>query len=175
VICIVRDPRDVALSEYHFQIKRRLIAEQFPLADFVTLFLANQLDHPYGSWFENVASWYFVRRGHPGFLLVRYEALQSEPMVEMERITNFLDVPGDSKSLSFAIEQSSAERMRDLERKQAHLWSSTKDTRLDKPFVREAKAGGWRTELPPDCAARIEAAWGGLMTDLGYLDGVRQR
>src|SRR5579864_3903338 len=34
VICIVRDPRDVVLSEYHFQIKRRVLAEDFPISDF---------------------------------------------------------------------------------------------------------------------------------------------
>ncbi|MFZ0761642.1 MAG: sulfotransferase domain-containing protein [Candidatus Sulfotelmatobacter sp.] len=173
VICIVRDPRDVALSEYHFQIKRSIIGEEFPLANFVTLFLSNQLGHPYGSWFENVGSWFLTRRSHPGFLLVRYEALQSQALPEMVRIANFLGISANPKTLAFAIEQSSADRMRELEKKQAHLWSSTKETRLDKPFVRQARAGGWRTELPPDCASRIEAAWGSLMADLGYLNGVR--
>jgi len=168
VIYIVRDPRDVVLSEYHFQIKRRVIGEEFPIADFVTRFLRNQLGHPYGSWSENVASWLYTRGSHPGFLLVQYEALLSQATREMGRIANFLGVEGNPASLSHAIEQSSASRMRELEQKQAHLWSSTKDTRLDKPFVREAKAGGWHTELPQDCVARIEAAWGGLMTDIGY-------
>ena len=168
VIYIVRDPRDVVLSEYHFQIKRSVIGEDFPLAEFVTRFLTNQLGQPYGNWYENVGSWCFTRRNHPGFLLVRYEELQSQPVPEMAKIAKFLGVLADPTSLSFAIEQSSADRMRELERRQAHLWSSTKETRLDKPFVREAKAGGWRTELPEHCLARIEMAWGGLMTSLGY-------
>jgi Sulfotransferase domain len=173
VICIVRDPRDVVLSVYHFQIKRRVIGEELPIADFVARFLSNRLGHPYGNWFENVGSWYFTRSGHPDFLLVRYEDLQSRAVPEMARIANFLGVPGDRGALGRAVEQSSADRMRELEKKQAHLWSSTRDTRPDKPFVREAKAGGWRTELPPDCVARIEAAWGGLMTELGYELAVR--
>lgn len=173
VIYIVRDPRDVMLSEYHFQIKRRLIGEDFPLAEFVTQFLRGQQDHPHGSWFENVGSWVFIRGHHPGFLLVRYEDLLSQPVPEMARIAAFVGVRADSASLARAIEQSSAERMRELEKKQAHLWSSTKDTRLDKPFVRKAKAGGWRAELPQECAAMIEATWGRLMTDLGYELSVR--
>jgi len=173
VIYLVRDPRDVVLSEYHFQIKRRVIGEQFPLAAFVPRFLSNQLGHPYGSWFENVGSWCFTRRNHPGFLLVAYEALQTQAAAEMARIATFLGIAGDARSLAFAIEQSSADRMRELENKQAHLWSSTRETRPDKPFVRQAKAGGWHTELPRECAASIEAAWGGLMADLGYLNGAR--
>lgn len=168
VIYIVRDPRDVALSEYHFQIKCRVIAENFPISDFVTGFLGSRTGVPYGNWFENVSSWFFTRRAHPGFILVRYEALQSHSVEEMARIAKFLGVRADKQALSNAVAQSSAERMRELERKQAHLWSSTRETRLDKPFVREAKAGAWRDVLPPDCVAQIETAWGSLMTDLGY-------
>jgi len=31
-----------------------------------------------------------------------------------------------------------------------------------------AKAGGWRANLPRDCVARIESAWGSLMEEMGY-------
>jgi hypothetical protein len=168
VIYVVRDPRDVLLSEYHFKIKRRVIPDGYPVKDFVGRFLRNELGHPYGSWFENVGSWIYTRGNHPGFLLVHYEGLLNDPLPEMMRISNFLGVPAEPKSLSHAIEQSSADRMRALEKKQAHLWSSTKDTRLEKPFVRAAKAGGWRSALTPDSAARIEEAWGDLMVELGY-------
>ena len=58
--------------------------------------------------------------------------------------------------------------MRELEKKQGHLWSSTKRTRQDKPFVRAAKAGGWKNELSEASVAEIESAWGGLMRELGY-------
>ena len=58
--------------------------------------------------------------------------------------------------------------MRELEKKQGHLWSSTKQTRQDKPFVRAAKAGGWKNELSEASIAEIESAWGGLMRELGY-------
>jgi hypothetical protein len=175
VICIVRDPRDVALSEYHFQIKRGLIGDDAPVADFVTSFLGHKQEHSYGTWYENVGSWFFTRRSHPAFLLVRYESMQSQPMPEMARIAEFLGATVDPEALAFAVKQSSADRMRELEKKQAHLWSSTKDTRPDKPFVRQAKAGGWRSDLPHDCVAKIEAAWGGLMTELGYELSVHAR
>jgi hypothetical protein len=58
--------------------------------------------------------------------------------------------------------------MRELEKKQGQLWSSTRETRQDKPFVRSAKAGGWKTELPESSIAEIEAAWAPLMRDIGY-------
>jgi len=58
--------------------------------------------------------------------------------------------------------------MRELEKKQGHLWSSTRETRKDKPFVRTAKAGGWKTELPASSVCEIETAWAILMHEIGY-------
>jgi hypothetical protein len=169
VIYIVRDPRDVVLSAYHFDIKRQAIAENHSLEMYVTDFVRGKTDHEYGTWAENVASWLYVRGSDPGFLLVRYERLQSHGIQELTRIAQFLNIPSDSQRLTLALEQSSAKRMRELEQKQAHLWSSTKETRKDKSFVRAAKAGGWKTELPESCVAEMESNWGGLMKDLGYI------
>jgi Sulfotransferase domain len=168
VIHIVRDPRDVVLSEYHFDIKRRAIAEDYPLEKFVSRFVRGELNHPYGTWGENTATWFYTRGNSPRLLLVTYESLQSEGAHQMARIAEFLAVPTSPERITFAIEQSSADRMRELEKKQGHLWSSTKETRQDKPFVRSAKAGGWKSELPEAGVAEIESAWGGLMRELGY-------
>jgi hypothetical protein len=126
------------------------------------------VNHQSGTWYENVASWFYTRRRDPRFLLVKYEALQSQGMDEMERIAGFLGIDATPERLAFAIEQSSANRMRELEKTQAHLWSSTRETRKDKPFVRSAQSGGWRVELCEASIAEIESAWGGLMREIGY-------
>jgi hypothetical protein len=58
--------------------------------------------------------------------------------------------------------------MRELEAAQTRQWSSTKDTRKDLPFVRAAKAGGWKTELHAASVEELERTWGPLMKWLGY-------
>jgi len=168
ILYVVRDPRDVVLSEYYFDIKRRAIPEDFPVQQFVSRFVQGEVNHPYGTWGENAASWFYTRGGDSRFLLVKYEALQSQAMEEMTRIAAFLGIAASPQQLATAIERSSADRMRELEKKQGHLWSSTKDTRQDKPFVRSAKAGGWKKELPEPSVAEIESAWGHLMREMDY-------
>jgi sulfotransferase family protein len=168
VIYVVRDPRDVVLSEYYFDIKRRAVADDCPLQQFVSRFVRGQLNHAYGTWGENVATWFYTRRRDHRFLLVKYETLQSQAMHEMGRIADFLGISAGPERLSFAIAQSSADRMRELEKKQGHLWSSTRETRQDKPFIRSARAGGWKTELPETSVLEIESAWGELMHQIGY-------
>jgi hypothetical protein len=58
--------------------------------------------------------------------------------------------------------------MQSLEKTQSEQWIATKGTRQDIPFVREAKAGGWKTKLPPAAVRTIEQAWGRTMKEFGY-------
>jgi hypothetical protein len=167
VIYVVRDPRDVALSQFHFHRKRKVIEDDYPAEKFVSRFVAGQTS-PYGSWGENVASWLSTRHNRPGFLLLRYEDMLEDAARELTKVAAFLEIPPDAARIQNAVTRSSAEEMRKLEKTQAHLWSSTKSTRQDVPFVREAKAGGWRAGLPEPAVAELEAAWGHLMTYLGY-------
>ncbi|HVM94531.1 MAG TPA: sulfotransferase domain-containing protein [Terriglobales bacterium] len=168
VIHIVRDPRDVVLSEYYFDIKREAIPEDFPKDKFVSRFVSGELNHPYGTWGENTATWYYARGNTSRLLLVTYESLQSDGPHQMARIAGFLGIHTTPEKIAYAIEQSSADRMRELEKKQGHLWSSTKRTRQDKPFVRAAKAGGWKKELSAASIEEIETKWGRIMQELGY-------
>ncbi len=167
VIYVVRDPRDVALSQFHFHRKRKLIEDDYPMEKFVARFVAGQTG-PYGSWGDNVASWLSTRQNRPGFLLLRYEDMLDDAARELAKVAAFLEIPPDPERIANAVKRSSADEMRKMEKSQAHLWSSTKETRQDVPFVRSAKAGGWRESMPEAAVAELEAAWGHLMTYLGY-------
>lgn len=167
VIYIVRDPRDVALSQYHYHRKRRLIADDYPLADFVTRFVAGETCD-YGSWAENVSTWLVARRNHSKFLLLRYEDMIADTARELAKVASFMGIPAGSEQLLTAVERSSADNMRKLEKMQSHVSTMTKRSRQDLPFVRSASKGGWKTNLPEPLVAKIEAAWGPLMQSLGY-------
>jgi hypothetical protein len=167
VIYVVRDPRDVALSQFHFHRKRGLIEDGYPPEKFVARFVKGETS-PYGSWGENVAGWLATRQNRPGFLLLRYEDMLADAARELNKVAAFLEIPADGERILNVVQRSSADEMRKLEKSQGHLWSSTQSTRKDVPFVRAAKAGGWRTGLPEAAVAQLEAAWGPLMTYLGY-------
>lgn len=168
VIYIVRDPRDVVVSEYHFFRKRRWIADDFPIAQFVGRFLSGKTSD-YGSWQENVSSWIGTRNHHSGFLLLRYEDMLAETADALTKIAAFLGIPATPDQLKQAVDRSSADEMRKLERSSAPGASSvTRIGRADIPFVRSAHAGGWKDTLPESSVAEMEAALGPLMQWLGY-------
>jgi hypothetical protein len=176
VIYIVRDPRDVVISYFHFQRKYGHISDNCALDDYVGSFVAGRVSGDWGSWGEHVGSWTGARMDSPRFLLVRYEDLESQPAAELKNICDFLGIKPEAALLSQTIERSSAQKMKELEKKQGEHWVSTKGKRADIPFIGSASSGKWRTTLPPASVAAIETAWGDLMLRLGYqLSSDRER
>jgi hypothetical protein len=174
IIYIVRDPRDVAVSFYHHNVKAGNISDDYPMEDFTARFIAAEFDPRWGSWSDHVVSWLTLRRARPGFILLRYEDVKSDPARELARLAAFLqnsgfgNIESAPEKLQRAIDLSSPERMRELEKKQAHGWVLTRNTRPDKPFVRTATSGAWKSTLSPSSVALIESAWGSVMQELGY-------
>ena len=169
VLYIVRDPRDVVLSYYDFCRKYRQIEDNFPLGRFVSDFVAGRLlSFDWGTWSENVSSWFYTRNGRPDFLLLRYEDMLENTNGQLSRVASFLGVDPTPEVLNSAVERSSADRMRGMEKTQGDQWVTTKNKRSDIPFVRTASSGLWKEKLPAESIAEIESAWGPLMRQLGY-------
>lgn len=168
VIYIVRDPRDVLISNYEFQLKKGAISDACTLEQFSLHFMRSAVQPKFGSWRDHVLSWTGTRQGDDNFLLLRYEDMLANTQQEATKIASFLGVDSSPDRIARAVELSSADRMRRLEKQQARQWSATKNTRQDKPFVRKAVSGDWKSRLPHSCVARLEAEWGDVMRDLGY-------
>jgi Sulfotransferase domain len=174
IIHIVRDPRDVAVSFYHHNIKAGIIPDNYPMDEFIPRFIAAEFDSARGSWADNVMSWLTMRQGKSNFLLLRYEDMKENTSRELLKVARFLQQAGFAKvetspeKLARAVELSTPERMRTLEKQQAAQHVQLKRTRQDKPFIRSAKTGGWHADLSPKSVAQIETAWGDVMQNLGY-------
>jgi hypothetical protein len=111
VIYVVRDPRDVALSQFHFHRKRGLIEDGYPPERFVARFVAGETS-PYGSWGENVAGWLATRQNRPGFLLLRYEDMLEDAARELNKVASFLEIPPNEERIANAVRRSAADEMR---------------------------------------------------------------
>jgi len=167
-IYIVRDPRDVVVSNYHWEMKKRSMGEAYPIEKFVAGWLEPVYWIRIGSWGDHVTSWLSTRHGHGDFLLLRYEDLLADPKRELARIARLLGLEPVPERLARAAELSSADRMRKLEKEQGGKWVETRNTRQDKQFVRQGTSGGWRTVLTEESVALIEKVYGPIMKNLGY-------
>jgi hypothetical protein len=168
VIYIVRDPRDVAVSHYAFQLKLGYFQDGYPMGEFIRRWVAGEVDPYCASWGENVGSWLATHWGRPDFLLLTYEQMKADTARELAKVSDFLQIRYDQAALQKAIALSSAERMRELEKHDEERWIGTRKRRKDVRFVGKATTGGWRSVLAPEDVARIESAWAPIMRVLGY-------
>jgi len=174
VVYIVRDPRDVAVSHYHYNMKRRNIPEGYPLDDYIPRFMVSEFNPRIGSWGDHVMSWLCLRENRSDFLLLYYEDMLQNTQRELTRIASFLkeaavlETDPAPERIARAVEQSSTDRMRRLEKTQGDQWKMTKGSRQDKPLVRAATASGWKSALSANSVSKIEEAWGPVMLRLGY-------
>jgi hypothetical protein len=167
-VYIVRDPRDVFISYYEFQLKRRVISDDCSLEEFLPRFMESAIEPKIGSWRDHVVSWTATRGNQKDFLLLRYEDMTADTQKESTKIASFLGLDSNPERIARAVALSSADRMRQLEKEQSGQWNATRNTRQDKPFVRKASAGGWRSTLSERCVAQIESSWGDVMRSVGY-------
>ena len=171
VIYIVRDPRDVAVSFYFYNLKVRVIPDGYPMDEFVDRWVVANVV-PYadrvGCWQDHVLSWLRLRGSASNFKLIRYEDLVDDAGRELIKIAPLLGIEPTPERIERAVRLSSAREMQSLEQKESGKWGTTKDTRQDIPFVREAKSGGWRKKLPASAVKTIEQSWGATMKELGY-------
>jgi hypothetical protein len=104
VIGLVRDPRDVMVSSFHFKKDRRG-SYQGNFSAFV-----RHPDFGLESWFKHYVSW----RSHWD-LVVNYADMRQNTRREFARILGMLDVACPEEVVTRAIERSSIENVREIE------------------------------------------------------------
>ena len=168
VVYLVRDPRDVAVSYYHYLVKYKALSEGYPIVRFIDQLIDEQFDDGFGTWSDHVLSWLAMQQSRDRFLLLRYEDILRDPARELTKLAGFLNVDATPERVQKAVELASADSMRRLERSQSRRWVSTRKSRQDKPLIRLAAAGEWKSALPEKSVLRIESTWGRAIEMLGY-------
>jgi hypothetical protein len=168
VVLTVRDPRDVAVSCFHWTKRWYMIPEAMTIEEFIPDWIAGKV-YDYGTWSEYNGSWLGARRDTPDFWLFRYEDLLSDPFAEVTRLAEALQMNVGPEDIKRAIENSRPERLRELERTQRNEHKVLKLARDTTPHVRACTANQWQAALSPESVRAIETAWGKLMREFGYL------
>jgi len=152
-IYLLRDPRDVVVSEYHYQRMARMIPDSERFDAFLSAFLRKGVNR-FGTWKENVNSWCSAATGNDRILLVRFEDIKSDALGTLRKIVDFLEIDGEDDRLVEIIESNSLAGMKRKER--IGRDRTFRGARGDIPFVRKGRAGGWREVLTDEQVERIE-------------------
>jgi hypothetical protein len=137
-VYLVRDPRDVALSEYAYQSALGLVSQ--PLDDYLRVFLTRGVN-PFSSWPGHIESWLSAPLSSDQLLVVKFEDLRRDTVNSVSRIIQFFGIAPQEARVRQAIANNSVERMKAKE-KDTPQRASQKGQ-----FIRSGSVGGWRVNL----------------------------
>lgn len=151
-VYLVRDPRDVLLSQY------RHVGKGEDLDHFIPRFLAGEWS-PFGGWSSHVSDWLESEPASAGrLLLVRYEDLRTGTSARLREILEYLEVPVAESTVARVIESNELERMREKE----HTLTRRRRN-VDRGLVE-----GWRGVLTQEQVDLVDRSFGSTIHRLGY-------
>ncbi len=158
VVYLLRDPRDVMVSYWHFE---RLIGGEsdLPLAEFL-----RSDNHWPCQWDQHVTGW--TRPGRQSNLvIVRYEDLHTDPVAALQRVQKLAGMKWSPTQIEAAIEASRFEQMRAAEERTAR---TPGDGRSFEHFVRRGRVGSWQEEMGYTELRIVEEKFGKVMRQFAY-------
>lgn len=161
-VCVVRDPKDVFVSSYHFA----RAAFMGPLMPTVDAWLAAYLsaDAPGGSWARHLASAWRLRE-RANVLFLTYERMHSDLPAAVDGIAAFMGVELSASERSVVIERSSFADMKKIGHKfdpPGAPWSHGRGA-----MIRRGERGASRELLTAQQQRRIDDHWRAELTRLG--------
>jgi hypothetical protein len=148
VILLVRDPRDVAASNYDSFSEGSWAAESLKRQKGTELTAAQM-----PNWFETRSQAYLweLKKASEAYRLskspkaiVRYEDLRDDPFGEMRRLCDELELDAGDEVLRAAVEKFSWENVPDEKKGPGRIY-------------RKATPGGWQDDLTPEQVSIVEA------------------
>jgi len=158
-VYLVRDPRDVALSEYAYQTALGLVDQN--LDDYLNRFLRESVN-PFSSWRAHVESWLNAPLEKEQLLVIRFEDLRADTVYTILQIATFLGLTPEEKRIRQAIADNTIERMRAKEKETPQRASKRGQ------FIRSGSVGGWRANLNPAQVELFRETLGDVLTRIGY-------
>lgn len=168
VIYIVRDPRSVVVSYFHYQKKFNKISHDMAFSEYFKLFIDGKLD-PFGNWEENIKSWICVKKNKENnLLLLKYEDLKINPLLEIKKVLSFLELSVSNAKISNAIQKSSFKKMKKNEKDNIKNTIVLNNSDKNIAFVRAGKTDEWKDYFSQTEIEIIFSKFGSTMEQLGY-------
>jgi hypothetical protein len=150
-ICVVRDPKDVFVSSYHFT-RAMVLGPLMPAVDaWLDTFLS--ADAPMGSWAKHLASGWRLR-DHANVLFVTYESMRADLDAAVDAIAAFVGVELSASERAAVVERSSFAYMKKIEHKfeaPGAPWANAKGSML-----RKGESGGSAELITAEQQRRID-------------------
>uniref|UniRef100_A0A8B9PHQ2 Sulfotransferase n=1 Tax=Apteryx owenii TaxID=8824 RepID=A0A8B9PHQ2_APTOW len=162
VIYVARNPKDVAVSFYHFHRLAKFLPDPGSFDAFLLQFLEGTVQ--YGSWFEHVKGWLGQRQALDIFY-VTYEELHQDLRGAAERLGTFLGLSLGPETLDSLEQHCSFAAMRDNAMANYSLIPCEIMDHSQGRFMRKGVVGDWRQHFSPRQNALFDRVYQREMRD----------
>jgi hypothetical protein len=161
-VCVVRDPKDMFVSSYHFTRSIALGRTMPSVADWLDVFLSP--DCPLGSWAEHLHSYWSVR-DRRNVLFLTYEQMRADLPRAVDEIAALMGVALTTEEREAVIAQSRFEHMKKIGHKfdsEGAPWAAWRGT-----MMRRGERGRSSELLSAAEQKRIDDYWRAELARLG--------
>ena len=160
IIHISRDPRDIAVSYFHFCQMNQFINYKGSWESFFRAFMEGEVIG--GSWFQYQREW-MKYKDNPNILFIEYEKFLTNTADTVNRMAHFIGKTLDANKLDQIAEIVSFNYMK----------SNPNLNRMDRPFfdkskgqfLRSGKTGDWKSYFSSDQEKYFDAIYQKFMLD----------
>lgn len=165
VIYVMRNPRDVFTSSYHYYGMASYLVKPGPQNDFLQKFLSGRV--MFGSWFDHVKGW-LNAKDQDRIMYIAYEEMIWDLRDSVARISQFTE-----KSLSSEVIEKIADHclFKSMKQNKMSNYSLVPSEFMDQAkseFLRKGVAGDWKNQLTVAQAELFDAVYEEKMKDVKY-------
>ncbi|XP_042886970.1 sulfotransferase 1C4-like [Penaeus japonicus] len=154
LIYITRNPRDTAVSYFHFMRLLTACSYQGSLSTFFKMFLSDTV--MYSPFFDHVLGYWNCRK-QSNILFVKYEDLLKEPVNVIKKIAEFLEVEVCDTDVVHIAHSTSFKSMSANASVNYEHWKDLGFAHKDKgKFLRKGKVGDWQNHMTEGEVAAFE-------------------
>uniref|UniRef100_A0A3B1IHN4 Sulfotransferase n=1 Tax=Astyanax mexicanus TaxID=7994 RepID=A0A3B1IHN4_ASTMX len=163
VIYVSRNPKDVAVSYYHFHKMAKFLPEPGPFSHFLSDFVEGAVH--YGSWFDQVKGWSSNAGNIQNFLCITYEEMWQDLRGSLQRVSSFLQCPLLEEELTSAEKGCSFSTMRENSMVNYTLVPEEIMDHSKGTFMRKGKIGDWVNTFSEQQSLRFDDVFASKMAD----------
>ena len=142
-IYVARNPKDCAVSLFHFMTSRADLRLQSEWDDFFTAYIQGQV--PYGVWFDHNLDWWEASQSADNILFIKYEEMQKDLAASVEQVATVINFPLTPALRDRVVAQSTFAAMASNTKANWNL-NPTQNGAADK-HLRKGVVGDWRNQF----------------------------
>ncbi|XP_065272615.1 sulfotransferase 2B1-like [Emys orbicularis] len=146
VIYMARNPKDVAVSFYHFHKMAKFLPDPGSFEDFLIRFLDGTVQ--YGSWFDHVKGW-LSQQAELELFYITYEDVHKELGRSVEQLADWLGCPLQPEEIREIQQHCSFSSMRENAMVNYTLIPCEIMDHSQGRFMRKGTVGDWRDHFTP--------------------------